>query len=293
MLESVSIRILVESRSVNIINYSYQFRYIYAKHGYPMQKSWSQLLTITCTLLVYRFESLDSLSFDQVEKRLPLIPPVQILEDDVCYTLSQARRLPADMRRDEDIRSLPQRVALGQRLRVGDIQSGTAHEARLESLDESGRVDDGTARHVDEEGLLLAEDLELLGADAPLGLGAHGQAEQDDVQVLAEEVVDGLGAGAGEPLGGDQAVRVAGAGDVVFGELLGLGRGARAGGLDVDFHAEGVGDAGNLTADGAVSQDAPGLFHFIDERVKNREEGRRRLTCEGPGSRLLCRSGPS
>lgn len=166
--------------------------------------------------------------------------------------------MPADMRRDEDIRSLPQRVALGQRLRVRDIQSGTTHEACLQRLNESGRVDNGAPRDVDEEGLLLAEDLELLGADAPLGLGAHGQAEQHDVQVLAEEVVDGLGAGAGEPFCGEEAVRVAGAGDVVLVELLGLGGGAGAGGLDVDFHAEGVGEAGDLAADGAVSEDAPG-----------------------------------
>lgn len=223
-----------------------------------MQKLWLQLLTISCTLLVDGLESFDSLSFDSVEKRLPFIPPLQILQDDVCYTLSQARRLPTDVRRDEDVRSLPQRVPLGQRLRVRDIQSGTAHEARLESLDESRSVDNGAPRDVDEEGLLLAEDLELLGADAAFCLGAHGQAEQHDVQVLAEEVVDGLGAGAGEPFGGEEAVRVAGSGDVVFVELLGLGGGAGAGGLDVDLHAEGVGEAGDLAADGAVSEDAPG-----------------------------------
>lgn len=71
-------------------------------------------------------------------------------------------------------------------------------------------------------------------------------------------MVDGLGAGAGEPFRGEEAVRIAGSGDVVLRELLGLGRGPRAGGLDVDFHAEGVGEAGDLAADGAVSQDAPG-----------------------------------
>lgn len=85
------------------------------------------------------------------------------------------------MRCDEDVWSLPQRVPLGQRLWVRNIQSGTAHEAGLESLDEGGSVDNGAPRNVDEEGLLLAEYLELLGANAPLGLGAHGQTEQDDV----------------------------------------------------------------------------------------------------------------
>lgn len=90
-----------------------------------------QLLAISCTLLVHRFEKFDSLSFDSIEKRLPLIPPLEVLQDDGCYTISQARRLPTDMRCDEDIRSLPQRVALGQRLWVCNIQSGATQETGL------------------------------------------------------------------------------------------------------------------------------------------------------------------
>lgn len=164
------------------------------------------------------------------------------------------------MGRDKDIWGLPQRVSLWQRLWIRDIKSGTTQEASLQSFNQSRSVDDGAPRNVDEKGLLLAEDLELLGSDASLGLGIHGKAEEHDVQVLAEEVVDGFGARAGEPFRREEAIRVAGSGDVVFGELLGLRGGPGAECLDVDFHAEGVGETGDLSADGAVSQDAPGYF---------------------------------
>lgn len=109
-------------------------------------------------------------------------------------------------------------------------------------------------------------------------------------------MVDSFGARAGEPFRREEAIRVAGSGDVVFGELLGLRGGPGAECLNVDFHAEGVGETGDLSTDGAVSQDAPGYFDKyinIDEGPKKQQMGEeevpRRLTFEDQESRWLCR----
>lgn len=130
---------------------------------------------------------------------------------------------------------------LWQGLLFCDIQSGSAEQSSFKGLDQGGRVDKGTSRDVDEEWLLLAEDLELLCADAVSGLGAHGETEEDNVQVLAKKVVDGFGAGAGEPLCGEEAVWITGAGHDVLSELFRLRSWSGAQGLDVYLHAERVG----------------------------------------------------
>lgn len=179
-------------------------------------------------------------SLDSIKQRLSFIPPLQILEHYICYPLGQPGRPPADMWRDEDVWGLPQRVTFRQGLRLCDIQGGSAEQSSFKSLDQGGRVDKGASRDVDEEWLLLAEDLELLCADAVSGLGAHGKTEEDNVQVLAKKVVDGFGAGAREPLCGEEAVWVTGAGHDVFSELLGLWSRPGAQGLDVYLHAERV-----------------------------------------------------
>lgn len=145
---------------------------------------------------------------------------------------------------------------LWQGLLFCDIQSGSTEESSFKGLDQGGRVDNGTSCDVDEERLLLAEDLELLCADAVSGLGAHGETEEDNIQILAKEVVDGFGAGAGEPLCGEEAVWVAGSGHDVFSELLGLRSWSGAEGLDVYLHAERVGQAGDLSTNCAVAHDA-------------------------------------
>lgn len=141
---------------------------------------------------------------------------------------------------DEDVWGFPQRVFLWQGLLFCDIQSGSTEESSFKGLDQGGRVDNGTSCDVDEERLLLAEDLELLCADAVSGLGAHGEAKENNVQVLAKEVVDGFGAGAGKPLCGEEAVRVTGARHDVFPELLGFRSWPGTEGLDVYLHAERV-----------------------------------------------------
>lgn len=116
-------------------------------------------------------------------------------------------------------------------------------------------------------------------------------------------MVDGFGAGAGEPFRGEEAIRVAGSGDVVLREFLGLWGGTRAEGLNVDFHAEGVGETCDLSANGAVSQDAPGYLisymSMMGEQKEDRGEERRgeeggeeevlgRHTFEDQESRWLC-----
>lgn len=180
-------------------------------------------------------------SLDSIQQGLSFIPPLQILEQYIGYPLGQLGRPPADVWCDEDVWGFPQRVFLWQGLLFCDIQSGSTEESSFKGLDQGGRVDKGTSCDVDEERLLLAEDLELLCADAVSGLGAHGKTEENDVQVLAKKVVDGFGAGAGEPFCGEEAVWVTGAGDDVFSELLGLWSWPGTQSLDVYLHAQRVG----------------------------------------------------
>lgn len=62
--------------------------------------------------------------------------------------------------------------------------------------------------------------------------------------------------GAREPFGRELALRVAEPGGRVGVVALGFGGWARVEGVGVDFEAEGGGDAGGLSADAAVAEDA-------------------------------------
>ena len=125
-------------------------------------------------------------------------------------------------------------------------------------------VDDEPAGDVRDEGVFLApEDGELRGGEEVGGFFCERDGDDEVVEVLGEEVVEGGLVEAGEPGRGDGAVGVAGAGDDVAAVALGGGGRARVGGEGEDVHAHGARDAGDLPADAAVAQDADPLACFV------------------------------
>jgi hypothetical protein len=151
------------------------------------------------------------------------------------------------MRRDDDILGIPQRIVLRQRLRIHDVERGTAQLAVVQRLDQSGLVDDLAARGVDDEGAAAGENVEFGSAEQVRRRGRQGQGYDQHVEVLGQERVQVgfVGGRARVPGDGDRAVRVAGAGDVVT--LVGAGGGRRAwgGGVGEDVCAEGGKGAGH------------------------------------------------
>ena len=191
------------------------------------------------------------------------------------------------MRRYNTIRRLPQRIVLGQGFRIRDVERRAAEAAAavaagegvvvvvgVQGGDEVALDDDLAAGDVGEEGVFLAaEDGELGRADEVGCLGCEGHADEEVVDVLGEEVVQGSLVQAREPGFGDGAVRVAGSREdearVVFG---GRGR-ARGGRVGDDGHAHAAGDAGDLAADAAVAEDAEALAGFVSEALQRLFEG--------------------
>ena len=124
--------------------------------------------------------------------------------------------------------------------------------------------DDLAAGDVGEEGVFLAaEDGELGGAEEVRGLFCEGHADEEVVDVLGEEMVEGWLVEAVEPGGWNGAVRVAGAGEDEALVVFGFGRRARGGGVGDDVHAHAAGDAGDLAAYAAVAQDAESLSRLV------------------------------
>lgn len=161
-------------------------------------------------------------------------------------------------------------MVLGQRLRVRHVQGGAPQPAflvaggpRLESADQSVLVEDLAAADVGDEGVAVAEEGEFVRAEEVRCLFRERHADEEVVDVLREEVVQGAFVQPAVPGAGDGAVRVAGAGHDVAVVFFRLGCRARAGGVGDHVHAHGLGDAAYLAADAAVAEDAEALADVI------------------------------
>lgn len=128
------------------------------------------------------------------------------------HALVVRRRRAADVRRDDDVLGAPQRVAVGQRLRVRHVEGGAADQARVQGLDQVRRVDDGPARDVGDEGLLGGEDLELGGREQVRRLVGQREGDDEEVEPRGEEGVELFLGVAREPLRGEYTLGIAEAG---------------------------------------------------------------------------------
>lgn len=96
----------------------------------------------------------------------------------------------------------------------------------------------------------------------------QGHADEEVVDVLGEEVVQGGSVEAVEPGFGDGAVRVAGAGDDEARVVFGFGGRARGGGVCDDGHAHAAGNAGDLAADAAVAEDGESFPGIVSQTLE-------------------------
>lgn len=200
-------------------------------------------------------------TFQFVHQDLGLEQPLDIRGENTQASVLLTLRLPADMWRDEAVPRLPQRVVLGQRLRIRHVQRRTPDLALGQGLDERRAVDDGPAGNIHHERLPGAEDLELRLADQPLGGPGQRQRDDEHVEVLREEAVDVVLCLAVQPAVGQLALRVAHAGQVEGAVAAGLGGVSGRGREGYDFHSQGLAEAGDLAAYGTVTQNAPGRFY--------------------------------
>ena len=134
----------------------------------------------------------------------------------------------------------------------------------FEGGDEVGLDDDLAAGNVGDEGvLLLAEDGELGRADEMGGFFGQGDGDEEVVDVLRKEFVQGGLVQPAEPGRRDRAVRIAGPGDDEAGVVFRFRRRAGGGRVCDHVHAHGAGDPGDLAADAAVAEDAEALSRLV------------------------------
>ena len=212
-------------------------------------------------------QSIPLLPVNDINHLLPLPPPIQIhlqnLERAIHVRLPDA----ADMRRDDAIGRVPQGVLFRQGFRIRDVERRASETAAavaavervvvvvgVEGGDEVGLHDDLAAGDVGDEGVLLfPQDGEFLRAEEVRRFVCQGYADEEVVDVLGEEVVQGGLVQAAVPGFWDRAVRVAGAGDDEALVVFRFRRWARGGRVRDHVHAHAAGHAGDLAADAAVA----------------------------------------
>ena len=130
--------------------------------------------------------------------------------------------------------------------------------------DEIGLVDDGATGDVAYKSVLCGpEDGEFFGGKEVTGLLCEGDGDEEVVEILAEEVVQGGFVEAAEPRGGDTPVWIPRPRDnetLIAFRFRGRARGRR---VREHVHAHCFSDAGGLPADGAVAQHAQALAGFV------------------------------
>lgn len=131
------------------------------------------------------------------------------------------------MRRNDTIRRPPQLMLLRQRFRIRDIQRRAPQALQLGPLppfpdplfelpqrSNQGLLhEDLPARDITHERVPAGQDVEFLFPEQVRGGGGEGHGDEEDVDVLGEEIVEGGFVEAAVPGAGDRAVGVAGVGD--------------------------------------------------------------------------------
>src|SRR6185295_7166649 len=165
----------------------------------------------------------------------------QVLPHHTQLGLRAQVRLVGDVRRDDDVARLPQRVIGRQRLGIRDVEPGASDLAAIERIDERRGDYTATARDVDEVGgrFHLREERRVEDAG---GLRRERRGVHDEVRFCGQL---------------RQLIRQA---DVAYEVRAGAAAGARRG----DFHAERVRALRDLAADAAETDHEHGLA--VDDR---------------------------
>jgi hypothetical protein len=113
----------------------------------------------------------------------------QVLHGDLGHPVARAHRRRADVRHDQEVGRLEQRVLGRQRLGIGDVECRTGDLARVQREQQRLRIDDRAARGVDEQrGRLHAR--ERGAVDQVAGLGRERDVQGHEVRAL-EQVREG------------------------------------------------------------------------------------------------------
>ncbi|MXR20430.1 AAA family ATPase [Halobacterium sp. PCN9] len=129
-------------------------------------------------------------SVDAVLQGLVGVQPRYVPGDDVRESSPVFRRVAGVVRRDEDVLQVPERVVLGERFGVRDVQGGPPNRLPAERADERVRVDDAAARDVHEHAL-RREGRQRLAVDEA-ARGVRQRRREHQVVGASERVVDGL-----------------------------------------------------------------------------------------------------
>ena len=223
--------------------------------------------------------SIPLLPIDDIDHLLPPFPPIQVHLQDLKRAIHVRFPKSADMRRDDAVRRVPERVVLGQGFRIGDVERRASESATavaavervvvlvgFQGGDEVRLDDDLTAGDVGDEGvLILAEDGEFLRADEVGRFFRQGHADEQVVEVLGEEVAQRRLVEPAEPCFRDRAIGIPRPGHDEPGVVFGFRRRARRGRVCDNGHAQTASHAGDLPADATVPQHPEPLSRFIPQ----------------------------
>lgn len=219
-------------------------------------------------LSVYVLFLVPSLSIDNIDKFLPLFLPCQIDLQHLKRPIHVRRPQPTDMRRDDHIRRVPQRIVVRQRFGVRNIQRRASQPAILRSLLQRlyqiRLLQDLAPTDVRNERISrLAQNLKLLFAQEMRRLLRQRHADEQMVDILSQELVQLRLLQPAEPRAGNIPFRIARPRHDEATIPLTLLRVPRTGRVRDDIHAHRLRYPSDLPADTAVPQHAEPLAHHV------------------------------
>lgn len=120
--------------------------------------------------------------------RFALAQQLEVDIQDSQQSLVIAVRMPAHMRRDDDVPLLPKRVVSRQWFRVRNVESGAADPALVERGDQVIGHDGRSAPDIGDVRLPRREKLELRGAEHALRLRGERHGDDEEVEPAAEKL---------------------------------------------------------------------------------------------------------
>lgn len=137
---------------------------------------------------------------DLVSQLLTLTQAGQVGLQDCEQAIDVRRRVPADVRRDNHVLCLPQRVTVRQWLGVCDVQSSATDQPFVQRIDQVIRVNDRPPRDIGDERPLGLQDLELGRREEMVRLVCQRHGDDEEIESRGQELVDLLFGLTREPL---------------------------------------------------------------------------------------------
>jgi hypothetical protein len=159
------------------------------------------------------------------------------------------------MRRNQHIRRRPQLIINRQRLRIRYIERSAANQVAMQCLYKRSLINDlspRNIRHIRAPRIRFMEQFEFSGREEVSRCFGQRHSNDEKIELLLQELVHVVFAGAAVPRAGEGAVWVAGAGHNVTVIAFGFRGFAGRGCVREDVHAHGfchAGDCGGVVSD--------------------------------------------